>query len=469
MPRAAALSLALALIGCGAPTSDPCLVDSASLIPRISGDCSGVDLTGVDLDGADIGGVTWGDTTCPDGTNSDHNGGTCAGHLSPPSPPAEPEPSPEPAEPEPEPIPEPEGPACDDPNLCGGCSALAANPGDPCGVCEDGLLTCAGPDEVICQGDSPDNGCGGCTPLPIPPDQPCGVCRLDRTVCAGKSDTACNGDTPCPLEFIAVEPGEFRMGSPPDELGRFTMETLHRVRVTRPFEIKKTEVTQAEWTLFMGSNPSFFLGCDDCPVERVSWYDALHFLNRLSERLGLPACYALDGCQGTPGGGCDGQSCLGDFQCSQIAFAGVECLGFRLPTEAEWEYAARAGTTDATYNGYVFRDGCTAVDLNTDPIAWYCPNSADTTHPVAAKIPNPWGIFDVSGNAYEWVWDLYSPDYYGASPLNDPTGPLAGEGRVARGGAYNSRVTSVRSASRNFFNPLNRSPVISLRPARTLP
>jgi formylglycine-generating enzyme required for sulfatase activity len=174
------------------------------------------------------------------------------------------------------------------------------------------------------------------------------------------------------MEFVKVAAGEFMMGcSTGDEQCQADEKPRHRVQITRSFEIGKYEVTQAQWVSVMGSNPSSNKG-DNRPVETVSKLEAQDFLAKLNAR--------NDGYR------------------------------YRLPTEAEWEYAARAGM-DSPYSGPL------------DQVAWYAANSDDETHPVGQKRPNAWGLYDVQGNVREWVADLYSPGFYEVSPVGDPAGP----------------------------------------------
>ena len=240
-------------------------------------------------------------------------------------------------------------------------------------------------------------------------------------------------DGPFGIRFRWIPPGDFKMGSPLDEPGRFDeRELLHDVTLTRGFWMGETEVTQGQWQELMGNNPSRFKYCGlDCPVERVSWWDALAFANRLSEEADLPACYELD-CMGTPG--------TRDYVCTTAKLL-KDCQGFRLPTEAEWERAARAGSQEARYS----------PDLGT--IAWYRDNSQSKTHPVGGKELNGWQLFDMLGNVYEWCGDGYAT--YLAGPLVDPFVD-DGSSRVYRGGSWFSYARNVRAAYRNTLDPLYR-------------
>jgi formylglycine-generating enzyme required for sulfatase activity len=255
------------------------------------------------------------------------------------------------------------------------------------------------------------------------------------------------------------------MGSPSSEPGRYDNEVQHQVTLTQAFYLGKTEVTQRQWKAVMGSNPSGFKKCgDDCPVEQVSWTEGVEFCNKLSDREGLTRCYSGRG--------------------SNIAWD-KNCSGYRLPTEAEWEYAARAGTATAVYTGpLTIRGANNGPEL--DGIAWYGGNSgvsysdgddcsdwgekqysssACGTHPVAKKAPNPWGLYDMIGNVWEWTWDWY--EAYARSPTTDPAGPVGGSLRVYRGGSWNYYARFCRSALRGPVGPGYRYSNLGLRLARS--
>ena len=225
--------------------------------------------------------------------------------------------------------------------------------------------------------------------------------------------------------FVHIAPGSFVMGSPEDEPGRGSDETQHKVTLTRRYDIQATPVTQGQWKAVMGSNPSCFLqGGEDCPVEGVSWNDCQEFIKRVNKQ---------------------GEN------------------SYRLPTEAEWEYACRAGARTSFSNGEITELFC-RLDPCLDTIGWYCGNSNRMTHPVAEKNPNAWSLFDMLGNVYEWCQDWYGE--YTAMPKLDPLGAAFGPGRVVRGGSWFSNSQNCRSASRFYRTANSRSDFVGFRLAR---
>ena len=221
--------------------------------------------------------------------------------------------------------------------------------------------------------------------------------------------------------FKLIPAGTFTMGSPSSEPGRYSDEgPQHQVTLTQPFYMQQTEVTQAQWEAVMGSNPSLLSGCPNCPVEMVSWDDVQKFIAKMNA--------------------------LGE---------GI----YGLPTEAQWEYAYRAGSTTAFYNGAITEPN--GNDPNLDAIGWYTYNSDSETHPVAQKTPNVWGLYDMSGNVFEWCQDWYGS--YGSAPVSDPTGPVSGSYRVFRGGSWNYYAQRCRAAYRSGSYPARRSNYIGFR------
>ncbi len=300
--------------------------------------------------------------------------------------------------------------------------------------------------------------------LPVPPPA------------APQAGTAIEG--PLGTRMIFVPGGTYKIGSPVGEPGRDDDETQHEVHLTRGFWLGETPVTQSQWReLVPGTNPSHFKsGGDELPVESINWFEAVEFANRLSDREGLPRCYKVENPKGTLGGG--------DFTCDGVTFAGLDCAGYRLPTEAEWEVAARAGTPTAIYTGAL-----TLVGENNgpelDPIAWYGGNSGvsyegafDSSkwpemqfpaalsgpHPVGQKAANPWGFHDLLGNVNEWTGDWFGD--YPTGRVVDPLGPPEGSYRVIRGGSWNSNARYVRAAYRAPRGPSNRWSNLGFRLAR---
>ena len=217
-------------------------------------------------------------------------------------------------------------------------------------------------------------------------------------------------------EMVLVPAGRFRMGCGDGEAEE---APPHEVSLDA-FYMDRTEVTQAQYTRLVPVNPSHFRGADR-PVEQVSWADAARYCNLRSRDEGLVPCYAED------------TTC--NFQAN----------GYRLPTEAEWEYACRAGSE--TPYGF----GADAGRLGQ--YAWFRENAEKNSHPVAQKKPNAWGLYDMHGNVAEWCNDIYEPGYYAKSPQANPRGPADGEPYVLRGGAWNSRAAACRSSARAGEDP----------------
>ncbi len=219
------------------------------------------------------------------------------------------------------------------------------------------------------------------------------------------------------MKLRLIPAGSFMMGAVPgDGEAEDREKPQHRVEITKLFYMGIYPVTQAQYESMMGENPSEYEGSDR-PVETVSWDDAVEFCRRLSASEGVT---------------------------------------YRLPAEAEWEYAARASSTTKYYWG---------DEMDYD-YAWYRDNSGGGTHPVGQKIPNAWGLYGMSGNVFEWCADWYGEDYYRNSPQRDPRGPSSGAVRVVRGGSWCNLAGAVRSALRVWCSPVARYRVIGFRIVR---
>jgi formylglycine-generating enzyme required for sulfatase activity len=260
------------------------------------------------------------------------------------------------------------------------------------------------------------------------------------------------------MDFVQVCGGTFEMGCTAGQSSCQARESPdHTVTLTRDFWMSETEVTQGQWQALMLNNPSSFSACGaDCPVEQVNWYEALAFANVVSSAEGLAECYVLSSCTGTAG---VDLSCTGAAVTSPTG-SPYDCEGYRLPAEAEWERAARAGT-DLLYAG----------SNTVNDVAWFDGNSGGSTHSVATKLPNDWGMYDMSGNVWEWVWDWYDDSYYASSPGTDPEGASVGSSRVGRGGSMwlCACVANARVASRGTGAPNGREVDYGIRLARTVP
>jgi formylglycine-generating enzyme required for sulfatase activity len=287
------------------------------------------------------------------------------------------------------------------------------------------------------------------------------------------------GSAPAGMAYIPA--GTFTMGSPSGEVGRGTDETQHSVTLSRSFFIGQTEVTQGQWkALSGGTNPSCFqsttgTGCttsnanDSGPAEQIDWYSAVGFANARSAAEGLTSCYTLTGCTDAAIGWKDGLH----SGCTGATFAGLTCTGYRLPTESEWEYAARAGTTTATYGGDLSAiSGCAtlsgtggfAAGTALGSLAWYDCNAASRTQAVGGKLANAFGLSDMFGNIDEWTGD-WSGTYPGT--VTDPLGATTGSSRLARGGAWSFQARALRAAFRDPGPPGFRSSLVGFRLART--
>ncbi len=224
------------------------------------------------------------------------------------------------------------------------------------------------------------------------------------------------------MEFVLIPAGEFEMGAPTNEAGRDNDEgPVHQVALQHAFYMGTYEVTQVQWRAVMGSDPAFFTGDDNLPVEMVSWDDVQEFIRKLNAKEGTDK--------------------------------------YRLPSEAEWEYACRAGTTTR----YSFGDS----DAKLGEYAWFAENSGDETHPVDQKKPNPWGLYDMHGNVWEWVQDVYHESYDGA-PTDGSAWVGSGSLRVYRGGSWCNVAGYCRSASRGCAGPALRCDDLGFRLVRSV-
>ena len=229
------------------------------------------------------------------------------------------------------------------------------------------------------------------------------------------------------MAFVWIEPGVFQMGSPESEEGRWSNEgPLHEVEISQGFYLGKYEVTQGEWESVMGTTPwsgrDYVRSDPSHPAVYISWDDVQAFIERLNASAGEAV--------------------------------------YRLPSEAEWEYACRAGTSTR----WSFGDD----ESELTDYAWYYANAWDVgekyAHAVGTKRANPWGLYDMHGNVWEWVQDWYASDYYNSSPRVDPPGPTSGSCRVVRGGAFYDAARHVRSAFRLCYSPGIRDRGIGVRP-----
>jgi formylglycine-generating enzyme required for sulfatase activity len=246
-----------------------------------------------------------------------------------------------------------------------------------------------------------------------------------------------------PGTWVTVKKGTYTQGyRPGDPCGG--NDASRQVTLTRDFEIQTTEVTQEQFEGLLGYNPTFFPQCGKtCPMEKINWHEAVAYCNALSKRAGLQSCYACTDsgwavtCKDAPA-----------YADQKI----YDCPGYRLPTDGEWEYAYRAGTTTDYYSGNggvgaQCGSNCWSTSLFPCEVGWCVSNSGKTTHPVAQKAPNAWGLYDMAGNVQEWCHDR-PESYNSTAAVTDPWGVATSTSRVLRGGSYNTSVDLLRAAWR---------------------
>ncbi|MEM8930688.1 MAG: SUMF1/EgtB/PvdO family nonheme iron enzyme, partial [Acidobacteriota bacterium] len=257
------------------------------------------------------------------------------------------------------------------------------------------------------------------------------------------------------MRFRYIPPGSFLMGSPEDELGRQDKESQLPVALPDGFWIAETVVTQGQWRALIGNNPSAFAESDEHPVEMVNWFEAITYANALSRKADLETCYVFSGSNGIEIGA--------GFEAEGVKFDATR-NGFRLPTEEQWEYAARSGTETPFWTG----DNISTNQANFDGNHPYSDHPKGewrkATVPVRSFEPNPWGLYEVHGNVNEWCWNRQ--EVYLAARLLAGWGVLEKADRVTRGGAWNDHACDVRAACRDWYLPSARNAYLGFRLSR---